>query len=426
MPSGWTPRAGPGDAGTRRGGRAIIRHVLIAAIYAGLCVAVAVLRPINPLPGAAPGGIAVIPGWAAGLAIFVFLAGLHLALARAGRFGEIERQNEVLASELAQARMDMDGMREDLARVRDALDQIPDTSSVVAELRVVQGLLEQIPAKHRGGDTARATESASDEESAVVPYRGEAMVVYDEDDLLKYIERALREDRVELFLQPIVTLPQRKRVYYECFSRIRGDGGQVITPDQYIQLAERVGLVAAIDNLLLFKCVQLVRRAKRDHLSVGFFCNISNASLTDVDFFTDFIDFMAANKHLSESLLFEFDQASMKHHDYETQVSLQRLAALGFRFSLDQVRDLHLDLPQLASQGFKFVKIDAHMLHELARGDDPRLDMRALKGALDRCAMDLIVEKIETDDMLIDLLELKIDYGQGFLFGEPRPSAGAG
>jgi cyclic-di-GMP phosphodiesterase TipF (flagellum assembly factor) len=62
------------------------------------------------------------------------------------------------------------------------------------------------------------------------------------------------------------------------------------------------------------------------------------------------------------------------------------------------------------------------MLHELARGDDPQLDMRRFKGALDRCAMDLIVEKIETDDMLLDLLDLKIDYGQGYLFGEPRPT----
>jgi cyclic-di-GMP phosphodiesterase TipF (flagellum assembly factor) len=37
--------------------------------------------------------------------------------------------------------------------------------------------------------------------------------------------------------------------------------------------------------------------------------------------------------------------------------------------------------------------------------------------------MDLIVEKIETEEMLLDLLELKIDFGQGYLFGEPRPTA---
>ena len=48
--------------------------------------------------------------------------------------------------------------------------------------------------------------------------------------------------------------------------------------------------------------------------------------------------------------------------------------------------------------------------------------MKALKGALDREAMDLIVEKIENEEMLLDLLDLKIDYGQGYLFGAPKPA----
>ena len=51
-----------------------------------------------------------------------------------------------------------------------------------------------------------------------------------------------------------------------------------------------------------------------------------------------------------------------------------------------------------------------------------QLNMKALKGALDREAMDLIVEKIENEEMLLDLLDLKIDYGQGYLFGAPKPA----
>ena len=46
--------------------------------------------------------------------------------------------------------------------------------------------------------------------------------------------------------------------------------------------------------------------------------------------------------------------------------------------------------------------------------------MNSLKGAMDRQAMDLIVEKIETEEMLVELLDLKIDFGQGYLFGEPK------
>ena len=49
------------------------------------------------------------------------------------------------------------------------------------------------------------------------------------------------------------------------------------------------------------------------------------------------------------------------------------------------------------------------------------INMNSLKGAMDRQAMDLIVEKIETEEMLLELLDLKIDFGQGYLFGEPKP-----
>src|SRR3546814_8098597 len=107
-----------------------------------------------------------------------------------------------------------------------------------------------------------------------------------------------------------------------------------------------------------------------------------------------------------------------------TRMNLQRLRGFGYRFSMDQVTDMDLDLQELAAQGFRYLKVGAHLLHELARGDSPVLDMRALKGALDRSAMDLIVEKIESEDMLLDMLELRVDFGQGYLFGEPRPLAG--
>ena len=158
-------------------------------------------------------------------------------------------------------------------------------------------------------------------------------------ELLEAIEAGLREERVELYLQPVVSLPQRKRRFFECFSRIETGANRVITPEQYIPVAEQAGLVAAIDNLLLVKCVQLVRRARRDHAEIGFFCNISNASLTDTDFFQEFIAFMAENRQLAESLVFEFDQASTVSEDYVTRMNMQRLRDYGYKFSLDQVTD---------------------------------------------------------------------------------------
>lgn len=401
--------------------------IILSVLAIGLGLVVETLLP----------GIVGIPGWA----VSIILVALLVITATGMHEAALTDKCDGLAADLEASRLDLDGVREELAAIRDQLDAIPDTGAVVAELRVLQGLMEQFPGK-RGTD--KSTDPAAPIDQAVdpdeqaasgtptpeqlptpVPQRvnPEPMLDYDDAEILHYIEKALREDRVDLYLQPTVLLPQRKRVFYECFSRITDDGGNVIRPEQYLPVAEQAGLITAVDNLLLFRCVQLVRRARRDHLDVAFFCNISDATLTDVDFFTDFIDFMAANQHLATSLVFEFAHATLRGPSYQAQTSLQRLAALGFRFSVDQIGKLDIDLPKLASQGFKYIKIDAHLLHEMVRGDAPRLNMRSLKGALDREAMDLIVEKIETEEMLLDLLDLKIDFGQGYLFGEPRPTA---
>src|SRR5690606_31553698 len=94
-----------------------------------------------------------------------------------------------------------------------------------------------------------------------------------------------------------------------------------------------------------------------------------------------------------------------------------------FRYSLDQVSDLDLDPDLLAARRFRFVKVEAGRL----LAPPPGMEPAELKNRLDSRGIDLIVEKIETEPMLVELLDLNIDFGQGYLFGEPRlsrPDAG--
>src|SRR6185369_7041972 len=241
----------------------------------------------------------------------------------------------------------------------------------------------------------------------------------DEATVLEIVREGLRNNRVDLFVQPIVSLPQRKRRHYECFSRIRAADNAMITPEQYLAIAEREGLIGAIDNMLLFRSLQLVRKIQKRE-NMGLFLNISEHTLADADFFREFVAFLAGNRELAPRLIFEFAQAHVERHGASVMLELERLARLGFRFSMDQVTHLNLDLDALGARHFRFIKLDATKLLEHTRSETERLDMRAFKRALDRNGIDLIVEKIETEPMVLELLDLPIDYGQGFLFGEPR------
>ena len=126
--------------------------------------------------------------------------------------------------------------------------------------------------------------------------------------ILEIAQEALRDDRVDLVLQPIVSLPQRKRRHYECFSRLRTRNGLTVLPEHYISIAEEAGFIDAIDNMLLFRCVQLLRKVERSGEMVDFFCNLSGRTLTNGSFFGDFLDFLESEKTLAPRMVFEFCQ----------------------------------------------------------------------------------------------------------------------
>jgi cyclic-di-GMP phosphodiesterase TipF (flagellum assembly factor) len=382
------------------------------------------------------------PGMALIFGLIVLLGGalLHLgyALARSRERadGEVAGAMEAIAH-LERVQRRLEG---DLAQMRNALADLQsrpeqNVGAVVAEVKVLQSLVERLYSARSAAPqptAAPATPSPAKPAAPAAPATNGAAIGgpslpmppvaegLGEQEILDLVREGLRENAVELALQPIVSLPQRKRRFFECFSRVRTHDGGVIVPEQYLEVAERHGLVTAIDNLLLFRCIQTLRRIRKGNANVGFFLNISPNTLADRGFFRDFIQLMAQNIELAPALVFEFPQRALAEADDSLWRDLDRLAQMGFRFSIDQVTDLDLDAATLSGRHFRFLKLEAARVTEAARsgllGNDPKL----LKRTLDSYAIDLIVERIETEPMLLEVLDLHVDFGQGFLFGEPR------
>ncbi|MCH9050288.1 MAG: EAL domain-containing protein [Proteobacteria bacterium] len=423
---------------------AFFKHLLIFASYAFIAAVVAVATPSTfPVIDA---NLALVIG---GLVLVGSMA-LHEVFARRERDYATAQRFYSLQQAYMQLKEDVGLVRRSSSRIEEALELGPDgkpknigpdMDKVVAEVRVLQSLIEQL-------STKRATEQKQEEKASSVNGRtrvngmplptraigreGPAPILrpLDDDVVLEYVRQGLRGDRIDLYLQPIVSLPQRKVRFFECFSRIRVDDESMMLAEQYISLAEKEGLIAAIDNLLLFRCVQLVRKAQKNNHNVGFFCNISPHTLMDRKFFGEFIDFMADNTGLARNLFFEFSQADLATRWDDIAGDLDRLAGLGFQFSMDRIEDLSLDFGDLARRNIRFVKIEAGTLlarrpddlEEGAEEEDGEGIVDALKRGLNDNDIDLIVEKLEAEEDLIELLDYDIDFGQGYLFGEPRIS----
>jgi cyclic-di-GMP phosphodiesterase TipF (flagellum assembly factor) len=239
-------------------------------------------------------------------------------------------------------------------------------------------------------------------------------------EMLATIRSAIEANRIDLHLQPIVTLPQRKVRYYEAMSRLRTEAGNVLLAGQFIAKAEAGGLIPKIDNLVVFRCVQVLRRLLLKNREVGVFCNLSTATLTDSTTFPQLLEFLDANRAIAGSLVLEFAQAGLRDIGPIESESLAVLNERGFYFSMDNVFDLRLEPRELASRGFRFVKLPASLL--LNRGgaaaDIHPADFPDLLG---RFGIDLIAEKIESEGAVVDLLDYDVKFGQGFLFSPPRP-----
>jgi cyclic-di-GMP phosphodiesterase TipF (flagellum assembly factor) len=317
---------------------------------------------------------------------------------------------------------DLEAMREESRALRDNLKEMmhhsasaePQLPETETERRVLQELERQISEVPLTGSTPGGATTVP------VGEKPRKALTLSEAKILNIVREGLKQDRVDLFLQPIVKLPQRTRRFYECYSRIRSADGTMVTPAQYIELARDHGLLGAIDNILLFRCVQLVRKAQRHNHNLGFFCNISIQTLGDRKFFPQFIAFMEENRKLASRLIFEFAEEDIDSQWQVVAEDLQRLSSLGFNFSMDRVKHMGFDPALMASRHFKFVKVTAETI--LSRSHDGGKNLQLLKQELDRNSIDLIVEKVETQDQLMELNELGIYFAQGFLFGEPRLS----
>jgi len=239
--------------------------------------------------------------------------------------------------------------------------------------------------------------------------------------LLDTIQRSLIENRIDLHLQPVVSLPQRKLRFYEALTRLRTPDGALILPGQYLRVAEEAGLMSTVDNLLLFRCVQFIRRLTARQKDVGVFCNISAHSLADAAFFPQFVDFMRAHRDLGDQIVFELPQSSWDRMGPAELVNVKALADLGFAFSMDHVTHLAFDFEALRKRNVRFIKAAPALLldPDLQIGGGIRAEDLGL--FLSRHGIALVGEKIETERQVVDLLDFAIAYGQGYVFGEPKP-----
>jgi cyclic-di-GMP phosphodiesterase TipF (flagellum assembly factor) len=230
---------------------------------------------------------------------------------------------------------------------------------------------------------------------------------------------AFDKDRIELHLQPVVSLPQRKPRFYEILARLRLAGDTILVPAEFLPSLERAGLVADLDRKVLTRAAAIARHLTGRGSEVKVSCNLSLASLSG-GILRAAGRIAEAYPDVADRLILEMSQRAWREIEADHAGTIALLRGKGLSFVLDRATDLRLDPLTLAERGVSFVKLPADLLLRPEKGRSPDVEVADLAAVLARAGIGLIVERVEREEDVPDLIDLDVPFAQGFVFAPPR------
>ncbi|MCO5092290.1 EAL domain-containing protein [Bosea sp. (in: a-proteobacteria)] len=264
---------------------------------------------------------------------------------------------------------------------------------------------------------ARAEALAAERAAAAAAAREEA-----EAERAALIGRALSEGRLEVHLQPIVSLPQRRTCGYEALARLRLDETTLLLPHEFIETVEARGFGPTLDALVLTRTLAIARHLGQKDAGLFVSCNFSAATWGSSRALAALTRILDKYRDHSGHLVIEMPQAVFRALDPTSLGLLGAMSANGVRFALDQLADLRLDPRALFDRGIRYVKAPAALLQAHLEGrvgsDIAAGDLAAL---LARMSIVLVADQVEDNPAAADMIELGAAMGQGLAFSPPRP-----
>jgi cyclic-di-GMP phosphodiesterase TipF (flagellum assembly factor) len=234
------------------------------------------------------------------------------------------------------------------------------------------------------------------------------------------ILQAFEADRIELHLQPIVALPQRKVRFYETLARLKLADETILVPAEFLPLLERLGHAAEFDRRVIGRGIAIARHLMARGSEAIVSINVSPRSLDEPGFLRSVGRIVDAYPDTIGRLVLEFSQRCWRTLDAERAGGLAALRDRGVPFALDRATDLRLDPLALADRGVRFVKVPADLMLAADQNRGLDIEMGDLASVLRRAGIRLVAERVEQEEMVPDLIDLDVPLGQGFVFSAPR------
>jgi EAL domain-containing protein (putative c-di-GMP-specific phosphodiesterase class I) len=229
---------------------------------------------------------------------------------------------------------------------------------------------------------------------------------------------ALRGDRLVFAYQPIVGAVSRKPEHHECLLRLKRDDGSIAAAGEFIPAAETLGLVRLVDRRALEMAVAQLYAHEDVKLSI----NVSGTTACDQSWLQSFINYVRENREVAERMTVELTETAALHGFEENSRFVTRLRDMGCRVAIDDFGAGYTSFRNLHNLHVDMVKIDGDYVKNLSTSPDNQLFVRTLVDLAKNFRLETVAEWVSSEEDAKLLLELGVDYCQGYYFGQPTVS----
>jgi EAL domain-containing protein (putative c-di-GMP-specific phosphodiesterase class I) len=236
------------------------------------------------------------------------------------------------------------------------------------------------------------------------------------------IRKALEEDRLLLYYQPILHLKENEIRQYELLLRLPNDqDAEPLPPSTFLYIAERSGLIQAIDCWVAGKAIAIIAEHQRGGRRLVLHVNLSGKSIGDSKVVASIEDALARAEIDPACLVFEVTETAAIANIEEAQSFARRLRARGCRFALDDFGSGFGSFYYLKTLPFDYLKIDGDFIRGIVTSPMDQLVVKAIVGIAEELGTKTIAEFV-TDEVTVRFLRQSgVDYAQGHHVGQPRP-----
>jgi diguanylate cyclase (GGDEF)-like protein len=243
------------------------------------------------------------------------------------------------------------------------------------------------------------------------------------------LRRAIERQQFQVYYQPIVSLELGKITGFEALVRWIHPTRGMVSPMEFIPLAEETGLIGLIDWWVLRQaCTQLGlwQQAWATETPLTMSVNLSGLQLSQLGMLERIDQILRETGVEGRNLKLEITESGLLKNAPCGTVILQQLKALGVQLSIDDFGTGYSSLARLHQLPIDTLKIDRSFVSQMGNDSESLEIVRAIMTLAHTLDMDVIAEGVETSQQLTQLRSLQCEYGQGYFFSKPVDSHSAG